>query len=113
MSSVKELYKEYNSLQVDYLHDYKILNFMHRFFFDKQTLPEIFHDYFSLNSSIHNHNTRISSNPHLHLYSSNFGKRCLEYRGSALWNSIPNSIRNINAKHLFKTALMNYVHSLP
>jgi hypothetical protein len=111
-SSVRELYHVYNSLQIEYLHEYKLLIFMHRFFNERQSLPEIFQDYFALNSTIHNHNTRAYCSLHLNLYSSSFGKRCLQYRSSKLWNDIPNVIKKIVSINSFKRELKKYYQNM-
>jgi len=111
-SCVKELYSSYNTLQIDYLHEYKLLMMMYRYFNDRQSLPEIFQEYFTSNSSIHSHKTRTSSNLHLDLYATNFGKRCLQYRCSKLWNCIPNVIRSITSFNVFKSELKKYYHNI-
>jgi hypothetical protein len=112
MSPIKGLYSEYNTLQLDYLHDYKLLLMMHRYINERHTLPEIFSDYFTINSSVHNHNTRSNMDMHLTLYTSNFGKRCLDYRGSKLWNGLPNVLKNIKSQFSFKKELKKYFQNM-
>jgi len=50
--------------------------------------PEVFTSYFTQNSSIHYHDTRIKSNFFISSILNSFGKRAITYKGSALWNNL-------------------------
>ena len=56
-------------------------------------LPLLFTDYLTVNNSIHSHNTRITNDLYLTTVSSNYGQRCLAYRGSRFWNKLPAELK--------------------
>ncbi len=60
-----ELYDDYNTLSVPELHNQQLLLLAHRFLYNNNELPEIFHDYFAVNSTVHDYETRTSSDLHL------------------------------------------------
>ena len=70
--------------------------------------PEWSHDFFSLNSSIHCHNTRQSTRGDLFLAKTNtlqYGLKSIRYLGAKLWNELPAAIRTSSSKLLFKRHL--------
>jgi hypothetical protein len=105
---LEELYKSYNTLPVCELHDYKLCIFVFKFLFCKETLPLTFRNYFTLNLSIHDHNTRTSTNIHIQRYSTGFGKRALFYRAAILWNKLPNDVKVCTTISVFKNRLKTY-----
>ena len=48
----------------------------------------IFRDYFTLNSNIHDHNTRQTDHYHVPFYRTEMPKHCLRYCGAEIWNKI-------------------------
>ena len=85
------------------------------FVFDSvnKTSPTCFHDFFLLNSSVHQYSTR---RPHIgqgDLYMSRknslqYGLKSIRYLGAKLWNALPVEIRNASSKKLFKIKLKSY-----
>ena len=57
-STVLDLYENYNTLPLQQLHQFSVLVFVHKFIHHTDILPDIFHNYFTLNSSAHNYATR-------------------------------------------------------
>ena len=54
-----ELYKTYNILPVQLLHNFQILTFMHKYVHHRLLkLPSVFCEYFDENKQIHQHDTR-------------------------------------------------------
>jgi len=84
MSSVSELYSCFTTLQIVDLHEYKILILMHKYFYDRDSLPLIFKNYFITNTQVHGHNTQSHLSMHLSLLSTNYGIRCLNFKVSKL-----------------------------
>ena len=77
-----------------------------------KSAPDCFHDFFSLNSSIHCHNTRQSTRGDLFLTKLNtlqYGLKSIRYLGAKLWNEIPATIRISSSKFLFKKRLKAYL----
>ena len=67
--------------------------------------PHFFHNYFSLNSSIHSYETRYSARGDIYVEKKNtlqFGLRSMRYMGAKLWNDLPLEIRNSNSKFYSK-----------
>ena len=56
------LYRNFNTIPPSKLHKQQILLLLHKFFHHTDQLPAIFKDYFVLNSSVHNYNTRRNNN---------------------------------------------------
>jgi len=100
--SVSKLYEHYNTLQIEDLHSYKLLNLIHRYFNDRGSLPRVFENYFTINSSVHTHNTRTKNSIHMTHHETKFGTRCITVHGSKLWNSIPNDIKYTTSKRKFQ-----------
>jgi len=55
----------------------------------RDTLPDIFHNYFTLNSSIHNYTTRQKDGLHLFNTNTTHGQRSVRHKGCILWNGLP------------------------
>ena len=76
-----------------------------------KSAPDCFHDFFSLTSSIHCHNTRQSTRGDLFLTKLNtlqYGLKSIRYLGAKQWNEIPATIRISSSKFLFKKRLKAY-----
>lgn len=99
---IYNLYNEYNTLPINYMFEFKILTFMHKYKFYKNELPEIYHNYFTYNNEIHSHDTKSSGSFHMEQANKNFGKRNLKILGSKLWNALPKTIQAIHSFGVFK-----------
>ena len=55
------------------LHEMQILVLVHKILYHKETLPEIFANYFISNNLIHGYSTRKENMLHLHSISSTYG----------------------------------------
>ena len=70
--------------------------------------PDCFHNFFSLNSSIHCHDTRLSTRGDLFLAKHNtlqYGLKSIRYLGEKSWNEILVTIRSSSSKFLFKKSV--------
>jgi hypothetical protein len=72
---------------------YCCLLFAYKYFHQKELLPVIFHDYFTVNSTVHKYSTRAKENIQRELYSTSHGIRCISNRASILWNELSTSIQ--------------------
>ncbi len=65
-------------------------------------LPDIFKNYFKPIPEIHCHNTRHSNKLFLECKRTEQGKLMTNYRGTLIWNNLPNTITAIEKTALFK-----------
>ena len=107
------LYKSYFTLPVNLLHNYQVLLFVHKFVHHSDTLPPVFASYFTENQLVHHYDTRNKCNFHLCTPNTTFGKRLLKYKGSQLWNSLPENLKSTQSitsfKNTLKAFLFNYI----
>ena len=104
-----ELYRTFNVLPVQLLHEMKLLELVHKFYFHKQLLPEHFKNYFVTNSQIHNHQTRSKYNLHVCTANSSNSQRSCLHRGSKFWNLLPNNLKCYTSTMQFKKNIKNYL----
>jgi len=102
---VNDLYVTYNTLSLPDLRDMQLLILVHKTFFHVDLLPDVFSNYFSLNSSIHDHLTRTQSNIHIHRADTTFGQRTIRYKGGTLWNSLSQDLKTTSSTNQFKKKL--------
>jgi len=92
---VVKLYANFNTFTLPELHTYQILKFIHNCIYHQNKLPSIFSNYISQNYMIHTHNTSTREHLHLeHTYSS-LGQRSVKFKGSCLWNSLPDELKSV------------------
>ena len=104
-----ELYRSFNVLPIPLLHEFKLLELIHKFYHHNHLLPEIFQGYFITNNSIHQYSTRNKHNLHISTVNSSMGQRCSVYRGSKYWNDLPDYFKSISSVFLFKKNIKNYL----
>ena len=100
-----DLYKSYNTLPIDCLHDFKILVLMFKFINLRESLPPSFTNYFKLNITVHEYNTRGHKGPHIDTVQTTFGQRCLQYKSGLKWNALPISVKSMPSLNMFISAL--------
>ena len=83
---VPDLYRMLNVLPISDLHELQLLSLVHKCLFHQETLPEIFHDYFTGKHNIHNYNKRRLANLFVIRTNCNIGQRSSIVKGIALWN---------------------------
>ena len=74
--------------------------------------PSCFHGYFSLSSTVHNHETRQSCRNDLYLIRKNtlrYGLGSIRYLGAKLWNELPTEIRASASRFIFKKKLQKHL----
>ena len=102
LTPTHELYCALNTLPIPQLHQLRMLLFTHKCVYNGDSLPEIFRNYFTLNSSVHEHGTRQQNYFHLSVVRSSFGSRCTCYCCGKLWNGLPDAIKAISSINIFK-----------
>ena len=104
-----KLYKTYNILPVQLLHNFQILTFMHKYVHHRLKLPSVFCEYFDENKQIHQHDTRQKETFCTCVVKSEIGKRAIKYKGGRLWNNLPTNIKTIKSLFLFKQKLKTHL----
>jgi len=79
--------------------------FVHTMVYLPHLVPMIFHNYFTLSTSVHNYSTRHNK-LYLSHVSSPFVGRLLNFKGSQLWNRLPTYLINIKSHQLFKNTVL-------
>lgn len=109
---VKILYDAYYTLPIPKLHEFKLLILVHKFITSNSQLPLVFRNYFELNSTFHTYNTRSSNDLHIVSFDKSFGFRCVKFKASKLWNSLPVNIKTLLSGAKFKGALHNHLQNV-
>ena len=78
---------------------------VHTFFYHNNELPEIYREYFVINSTVHSHSTRQKSDLHICSVQKSVGQKSIQYVGSVLWNEIPHLLKNPMSRYTFKRKL--------
>jgi len=77
-------------------------------------LPDLFHNYFTLNSSIHDYNTRNVNNIHPPLNRVSITQSSTFYKGTVLWNNLNIDIKSSKTlrqfKRLYKQILFDTIY---
>jgi len=108
-----KLYQAYNTLPLELLHNYQILLFVHDYVYHKEKLPTciVFSTYFDENKTVHNPNTRQTSDFDICTVHTERGKRMIEYKGSTLWNKLPKElhVKEIRSRQSFKDSFKQHL----
>ena len=106
-----DLYSSYLTLPLSLLHNFQILLFVHKFIHHSGKLPPVFMSYFIQNQFIHQHDTRTRCNLHPYTPCTNFGKRAIKYKGTQLWNDLPENLKLLVSTVSFKRELKYFLLS--
>ena len=106
--STSLLYYDENILKLEDMFKLELAKFC--FKYKNNLLPKSFNHFYTATNSIHNHNTRKSSN-NLFVTRQNTSKDFLASLGSKLWNQIPMQIRSLDSLQIFSINLKE--HFLP
>ena len=104
-----EIFKSLNLLKVTEINVLQTSLFMYKLY--NRLLPEIFSSFLCLNIDLYQHYTRSHNNFHLISVRTNIRKFSLKFRGSIIWNKLPEIYRfaiSISSfKKLVKDCLIN------
>jgi len=109
---VSDLYKNFDTLNIPDLHNFQILVLIHKFFYHKEKLPVIYSSYFNENFLFDNYDTRNMDNLHLARCRTSYGLKCINYKGSNLWNQLPSELKLITSINSFKCKLKTHINNL-
>jgi hypothetical protein len=109
---VRDLYVNYCTLAIFEQHTQQLLTLVHKVLYHKSELPDVFSDYFTLNRSVHVHETRSQTDIHLDKASTAFGQRSVKYKGGFLWNNLPPDLKTIESSRKFKLSLKHLFYEL-
>ena len=102
---IVELYTKFNTLHIPALHNCQILKLVHKFTYHHDKLPAIFSNYFTRNYMFHSYNTRTKDSLRVDLFASSMGQRSIKYKGSTLWNTLPEEVKSITSTVSFVNKL--------
>ena len=106
---VLDLYKSYKTLAIPELYKLQLLCLVHKYLYCNCNLPDVFANYFSLNNDFHQYLTRSSSHLHLPRVNTSYGSRCIKFKASQLWNTIPEELKSIYKWNSFKNYLKSHL----
>jgi hypothetical protein len=98
---VRQLYSTFNTLPITDLHDLQILKFVHKFIHHPHQLPLVFLSYFNKNHMFHSYDTRKRDDLHSLSFVTSIGQRSITYKGTKLWNTLPDNLKGIVSTHKF------------
>ena len=101
--SSRESFKKLEILTLQQINIYLASQFMYKY--KNSLLPNVFTNFFILNSDIHTHNTRSSSKIHLTQTRTNYKKQSLRHYGAQIWNQIENTIQQSKTLNQFKNRI--------
>jgi hypothetical protein len=108
---VHQLYLNFKAMSINNAFKFSILKLMYKCYYMKSTVPSVIHSLFTLNNSLHDHNTRSNALYHMyHNFSAKSGSGV--FLASYLWNSLPVSVRQCNSFPIFKKKLKLHLMSV-
>jgi len=98
-----------NTLPIVQLHNLYVLLFVRKCIHHVVALPCIFNNYFEAKSTVHSHKTQQSDQLHLLISNTEYGQRCLNYKGCTLWNNLLRTLQENANAYRFKKQIKNYL----
>jgi len=83
-----------NNKLPELLHNFQKMLFIQKYVYHRSKLPAVFSTYFEEIKLLHSHDTRQKNDFHTYAVQSEIGKRTIRYRGSKLWNNLPDDLKN-------------------
>lgn len=107
-----ELYNNYNTLDLYHLFRYKLLLFVHKWFYYKNNLPLRFANYFSVKQTLTGYNTRYPYDLYVIQCKSNLFRSSFKFQCIILWNALPEELRSIPSHSIFSIKLKSLLSAL-
>lgn len=104
-----ELYRNYNTLPIPALCNFQLLCFMFNYTKNNKVIPNALRNYFTINNTVHTHNTRARNEYHLFSVNSNIGKKTMSFSTVKMWNDLPETLKQISSLHTFKQRIKSYL----
>ena len=107
---INNLYREFSVLKLKDLQNYNICCIVQKFIHKPTLLPEAINDLFRKNEQIHDYNTRHKKDLHPpKINTKSYGEKTFSFQGTALWNKLPENIKEITSVNTFKSKLKKYI----
>lgn len=103
LAHTNPLFMNLHLLNIFEINFFQIACFVYLFY--NNDLPDVFHNFFVANNSIHNYNTRNSSNLHRFKCRTTLLSFSTRQRAPIIWNSLNSFIKSSSNYHLFKRKL--------
>ena len=105
-----ELYTKFHTVPIPALQNCQILKLVHKFTHHHDILiaSYILKLFFSKNYMFHSYNTRIKDSLHVDLCARFVGQKSIKYKGSTLWNTLPEEIKAIT----YTISFVNKLHKI-
>ena len=110
LSHTLPIFKDLKALRLSEIFELRLLTFVYESV--NKISPVCFHNFFTFNASVHQHQTRQACRGDLYLTqkkSLQHGLKSIKYLGCKLWNDLPLVIRNSPTKVSFKSKLKNHL----
>ena len=114
LTPVSQLYSIFCILPINLLYKQskqKILELVHSSLFHVNTLPDVYHNYLTVNRSVHSRDTRQRNDLHILYIKKCFGMRSVQHTGSVLCNTLSSMLKECMSKKTFKKKLKKYLLS--
>lgn len=105
-----ELYKAYDTLPINILHDFLLLKLVHRIFYYKSSVPDVLVNCFSLATNGAHYTLRENLNLTVVRFNTCRGQRSFIYKGSKLWNGLPIDIKKTSNKFIFNNLIRSQLY---
>ena len=112
-SNTSELYLSYNTLPIDKLFQFEILQHAHTSVFNPTTLPLSFQSNILFNTDVHNYFTRSRLDFHRAPSQSSHSRRISSNLSAKLWNGLPSNTKAISNHKLFQRSVREFLSSVP
>ena len=86
-TAVSQLYAKFDLLPIDKL------KLVYKCIYCRHLVPSVYIDCFVANSDVYNYNTRSSQKLHLTSTRTSYVQKCIKYKSSLMWNSLPFPLR--------------------
>ena len=107
--NVTQLFVNYNTLPINKLFQFQILQHAHTLLFNIDKLPKAFNKDRQINSKVHLHDTRTKLDFHRVGFNSTIGTKVSLNLCAKMWNSLPTKIKTIASFHIFKRQLKSFL----
>jgi hypothetical protein len=110
--SISEQNASFNTLSIHELYKRQLLILVHNMLYHSNLLPDIYANYFTLNSWVHTHLTGSHSDIHIYRAYTSCAQRSAAYKGGILWNSLSADLKVVHSSIQFKTRLLHHFQTL-
>ena len=109
LTHTEPLFDRLKTLKIQDIHSLQTGVFMYKF--TNNQLPELFNNFFDLNSNIHTYPTRHSTDFHLENPRTILAQKSIKHHGPDVWNTLPYNIKRCCSLGIFKASLKEYLIS--